>query len=132
LEWEARLWIINVALVGNVYATTVSIELHLNCTILFNSIKKFNLHEVFEFVVEDQHQATTSTSEYVGECTLKEGRCAFVLVKFTHAAVQCALIHALVSRTARLHLYSMTSGRVKWIGHNTSECCYKFSDTPWN
>jgi len=35
---------------------------------------KVELHKAFKFIVEHQHQGTASTSEYVRECTLEEGR----------------------------------------------------------
>lgn len=69
-------------LVRNVYATTVSTELHLFYTAQYcsTSFQKCNLHEAFQFIIEDQHQGTASTSKYIGECTFEKGTHTFVLV----------------------------------------------------
>lgn len=38
------------------------------CSILLT----MKLHEAFKFIIEDQHQGTSSTSEYIREGTLEE------------------------------------------------------------
>lgn len=115
-------------LTRNVYAKTVSIELHLYTAQYCLILLTIKLHKAFEFIVEDQHQSTTSTSKHIGECSLEKGTSTFILVQFS-PAVQCAVVHTFTSSTTRLHHHT-TSDCVEWIGHDTGECRYKLGNTP--
>jgi hypothetical protein len=81
-----------------------------------------------DFVVEDEDESTTSSSDDVGEGSLEEGFCALLLVDLDEA-VRGASVHELGLWETRLHHQSSTDG-VEWVRDNTGGDSDNLSESP--
>lgn len=81
-----------------------------------------------DFVVEDKHESTASTTENVGEGSLEESIRAFLLSDLD-PAIDSVLVHNIASLAARLHHHT-TTHRIERIRNNARDGRDDLSDRP--
>jgi len=81
-----------------------------------------------EFVVEDEHESSTGSSEDVGKATLEEGSWSFVLEDLLEA-VHGSIVHGISTLLSSVHHESSSHG-IKWVRGDTSTDSDDLGESP--
>jgi len=83
-----------------------------------------------DFIVENEYESTTSSSEDVGKASLEESFTSLISVNFSKA-IHCTGVHDISSFFTRGH-HESSSNCIKWVRDDTSGDGNDLSETPLN